>query len=136
MTNDLKHTGTRTTGRAITVAAATAGALLIWAVNDPWAGVDLAVHQGTGIRRIGPTAVAVAALLAGLAAWTLLGLLERTVRHPARTFRIIALTVLLLSLAGPLGGGVDTTSRMVLLSMHTTVAAALILGLPGRSHCR
>ena len=44
--------------------------------------------------------------------------------------------VLALSLAGPLGSGVDTTSRMVLLSMHTTVAAALILGLPGRRTCR
>jgi len=129
-------TARRRTGRAITVAAGAVGALLLWAVNDPWAGVDLAVRQGTGIRHIGPVAVVLTALIAGLAAWGLLALLERTTRHPARTFRIIAVAVLVLSLAGPLGSGVDTTSRFVLLGMHTTVGAALILGLPGRRTCR
>jgi hypothetical protein len=147
MTNDMRHiettktTGTRgtaarRTGRAITVGAGAAGALLLWAVNDPWAGVDLAVRQGDTIRHIGPAAVVLTALVAGLAGWGLLAVLERTVRRPARTFRIIALIVLALSLAGPLGSGVDTSSRLALLGMHTTVGAALILGLPGRRACR
>ncbi|WP_229075824.1 DUF6069 family protein [Actinoplanes sp. DH11] len=125
----------RSTGRAVTIAAGAAGALLVWAVNSPVAGHDLAVGQGGTARDVGPVAVVVTALLAGLAAWCLLALLERTTRHPARTFRIVALLVLAVSLAGPLSAGVDTTSRLALLGMHTTVGAALILGLPARRAC-
>ena len=147
MTNDMQRTDTtktadpsrttaRRTGRAITIAAGAAGALLLWAVNDPWAGIDLAVRRGADTQHIGPAAVAVTALIAGLAAWGLLALLERAVRRPARTFRIIALIVLVLSVAGPLGSGVGIGSRLVLLGMHLTVGAALIIGLPGRRDCR
>jgi hypothetical protein len=123
------------TGRLITAAAATAGALLLWAVNDPWGGTDLTVRQGDTVRHIGPVAVVVTALLAGLAAWGLLALLERTVRHPVRTYRIIASIVLVLSLAGPLGSAVGTGSRLVLIGMHVTVGLALIIGLPGLRRC-
>jgi Family of unknown function (DUF6069) len=141
MTNDMQRTDTtrttaRRTGRAITVAAGTVGALLLWVVNDPWAGIDLAVRQNDATRHIGPLAVVMTALIAGLAAWGLLALLERSVGHPTRTFRIITLIVLVLSLAGPLGSGVGTSSRLVLLGMHLTVGAALIIGLPGRRDCR
>jgi hypothetical protein len=146
MANDMQQAGpTRTTAsttvkcrarRAVTVSAGTAGALLLWVVNDPWAGLDLAVRQSDTIQHIGPGAVAVTALLAGLAAWALLALLERTTRRPVRTYRIIACIVLVLSLAGPLGSGADTNSRLVLLGMHLTVGAALIIGLPGRRNCR
>jgi Family of unknown function (DUF6069) len=138
MTNDMQHptrTTARRTGRAITVAAGTAGALLLWIVNDPWGGIDLAVRRGDATQHLGPAAVVVTALIAGLAAWGLLALLERTVRHPAHTFRIIALIVLVLSLSGPLGSGVGVSSRLVLLGMHLTVGTALIIGLPGRRRC-
>lgn len=135
MTNDIPFTAVRRTGRAITVTVAAAGALLLWTVDGPWAGLDLAVRQGATTQHIGPAAVALTALVAALAAWGLLALLERTVRRPVRTYRIIASIVLLLSLAGPLGG-VDTSSRLVLLAMHLTVGAALIIGLPGRRNSR
>jgi hypothetical protein len=140
MTNDIGYavttTTARRTGRAITVAAAVAGALLLWTVDGEWAGLDLAVRQGDTVQHIGPAAVALTALVAGLAAWGLLALLERTVRHPVRTYRIIASIVLLLSLAGPLGSGAGTSSRLVLLALHVTVGAALIIGLPGRRNHR
>jgi len=146
MTTDMKRTDTpttttntittrRRTGRALTIAAGAAGALLLWVVDDPWAGIHLVVRQGDATRHIGPAAVVVTALVAGLAAWGLLALLERTVARPARTFRIIALVVLVLSLAGPLGSGADTSTRLALLGMHLTVGAALIIGLPCRRPC-
>ncbi|WP_433788837.1 DUF6069 family protein [Actinoplanes sp. CA-252034] len=122
-----------TNGRAITVAAGATGALLLWSVHN-WAGTELAVRQGGTIQTVGPIAVVTAALVAGAAAWALLALLERTARRPARTFRIIATAVLLLSLAGPLAG-IGLGSRLALLGLHLTVGAALILGLPGR-RCR
>ncbi|WIM93346.1 DUF6069 family protein [Actinoplanes oblitus] len=135
MTSNTQQTATnRRTGRLITVAAGTAGALLLWAVNDPWAGHDLLVRQGGTVQHVGPVAVAVTALFAGLAAWALLAVLERTVRHPTRTYRIITSILLVLSLAGPLAGiGIGT--RLALTAMHLTVGLALILGLPGRRHC-
>ena len=141
MTNDLQQsaatsTCTPRTGRASTVAAAAAGALLLSAVNDLWDGRDLAVRQGDTIQTVGPVAVVLTALIAGLAAWGLLAQLERTARRPVRTYRIIAGIVLLLSLAGPLGSGVGVTSRLVLLGMHLTVGTILIKGLPGRRACR
>jgi hypothetical protein len=125
------RTTARRTGRAITVAAGAAGALLLWVVNDPWAGVDLTVRQVDATQHIGPAAVMGTALIAGLAAWGLLALLERTARRPARTFRIIASIVLVLSLAGPLGSGIGVSSRLVLLGMHLAVGLVLIIGLPG-----
>jgi hypothetical protein len=45
--------------------------------------------------------------------------------RPVRIYRIIASIVLIFSLAGPVGSGVDTSSRLVLLGMHLTVGAAL-----------
>lgn len=140
MTNDIKHiyltrNAARRTGRAITVAAGAAGALLLWVVSGPWGGIELAVRQGDGARHIGPAVVVVTALIAGLAGWGVLALLERTIGRPVRIYRIIASIVLIFSLAGPVGSGVDTSSRLVLLGMHLTVGAALIIGLPGwRNH--
>ena len=149
MTNDMRTTATpgttgrdrcapgghRRTGRAITVLAGAAGCLLLWATGHLWGGADLAVRRGDTVDHVGPVAVVTTALLAGVAAWILLALLERTVRRPARTFRIVALVVLLLSLGGPLGGGADLAGRLGLLGMHLTVGAALIIGLPGRRQC-
>jgi hypothetical protein len=109
-----------------------ASALILWAVNDPWGGIDLAVRQGGTVQQVGPVAVAVTALLAGLAAWALLAVLEKTVRRPARTYRIIASVVLALSLLGPLGAGIGISCKLVLLAMHLTVGAILVIGLPGR----
>lgn len=114
----------RRTRRAITVAAGTAGALLLCVVNGFWPGLDLTVRQNDATQHIGPAAVVGGALIAGLAAWGLLALLERTVRHPARTFRIVASIVLVLSLVGPLGSGIGSSSRLVLLGMHLTVGLA------------
>ncbi|WP_203829239.1 DUF6069 family protein [Actinoplanes palleronii] len=135
MTTEMRTRKNSTIGRAVTVAAGTAGALLLWVVDDPWAGHDLTVRQGGTVQHVGPVAVAVTALVAGLAAWGLLAVLERGTRRPARTYRIIATIVLLISLAGPLGSGVDLGSKLGLLGLHLTVGLALIIGLPARRGC-
>ncbi|AEV84079.1 hypothetical protein ACWT_3056 [Actinoplanes sp. SE50] len=132
---DCPRPARRRAGRAITVAAGAAGALLLWTVTDPWGGTDLTVRSSGGTTHIGPAAVVITALLAGLAAWALLTVLERRTRHATRTYRIIAFVVLLLSLAGPLGSAVGATGTLTLIGMHTTVGLALILGLPGRRGC-
>jgi hypothetical protein len=36
----------------------------------------------------------------------------------------------------PVGSGIDTSRRLVLLGMRLTVGAALIIGLPGRRNYR
>ncbi|WP_433832507.1 DUF6069 family protein [Actinoplanes sp. CA-015351] len=123
--------GNRTAGRMITVAAGAAGSLLLWAVNG-----TITIHQGESDQRVGPVAVVATALVAGLAAWGLLALLEKKPGRPARTFRIIASIVLLISLAGPIGSGADLHSVLALVGMHLTVGLALVIGLPGRQYCR
>jgi hypothetical protein len=122
--------GRRTsTRRAVAVAGAAAAALAVWAMTQSIGGTRLAVHSGGSVREIGPAAVVLTALLAGLAAWGLLALFERAVRRPYRAWRLVAVAVFVVSLAGPLGG-VAIGARLTLAAMHLVVAAALILGLP------
>ncbi|MEU8272436.1 DUF6069 family protein [Sphaerisporangium sp. NPDC049002] len=123
--------GRTATRRALTVAGGTVAALAVWAVAGPVAGAGLTVQVGGAVQPVGPGAVAVASLVAGLAAWALLASLERIVRRPGRLWTIIAVVVLVLSLLGPLGA-VGAGSMVALACMHLVVAAVLIPGL-GRS---
>ncbi|MEV7969407.1 DUF6069 family protein [Sphaerisporangium sp. NPDC088356] len=121
--------------RALTVAGAAVAALAAWALAGPVAGVGLDVQVGGAVQHVEPVAVVVAALLAGLAAWALLALLERTTRRPGLVWTVIAFAVLVLSLLGPLGA-VDTASVVSLAGMHLVVAAVLIPGLGGSARDR
>ncbi|MFI0453899.1 DUF6069 family protein [Actinomadura sp. 6N118] len=118
--------------RALVVAGATAAALALWTLAGPLRGSDLAVRSGGIDRTVGPGAVAAAALLAGLASWALLALLERLVRRPGRAWTITATVFLALSLAGPLSSTADATTKIALAGLHLVVGATLIPGL-GRS---
>ena len=114
----------------VTVAAAIVGALLVWALAVPLAGVDLIVGSGATRRPVGAGAVAVVALIAALAATGLAALLARTVPHPRRTWLIVATAVLLLSLTGPLGAA-TAGAGIVLVALHLVVGATLMLGIGG-----
>lgn len=114
--------------RALVVVGATAADLVLWALAHPVAGIGLRVHLGGSVQSVGLGSVAAAALAAGLAAWALLALLERILQGPRRAWTIIAVTVLVVSLAGPLGA-TTTASMMALALMHLTLAAVLISGL-------
>jgi Family of unknown function (DUF6069) len=113
--------------RALTVATATAAALITWALADPIAGQHLKVHLNGSAQPISAAAVIATGLLAGLAAWALLALLERTRKQHLWTR--VTLIVLAVSLTGPLANGIGTPSKLTLTSLHLIVAAILILPL-------
>jgi hypothetical protein len=118
---------TRTAARRATaVVLAVLAPLAIWAVAVPVAGLDLtATPIGGTATPVGALAVVAGALCAGLSGWALLAVLERRAARPRRTWTMIALMVLALSLATPLMGATGA-SLLVLLSMHLAVGAVLI----------
>jgi hypothetical protein len=117
--------------RGYVVLAATGAGLLGWAVAGPAAGVHLTVRIGSAAadQHVGPAAVVVASVLAGLAGWALLALLERHAPKARTIWTGIAVAVLAASvLAGPLGG-VTTSAKVALAGLHLLVGAVLIVGL-------
>lgn len=125
MTTTTAHRPTIIT-RGFSVLGATAAALAVWIAAVPLAGTDLTVDQNGTVQEVGAAAVIISSLLIGLAAWALLAALERFTRTPRRTWTIIAVTALALSLIGPLAQTTTTATALVLTVMHLTVAAVLI----------
>lgn len=107
-----------------TVVAATTA----WVILREVGGVDLTVAPGP----VGLPAVVGATLVVGLAAWGLLTLLERRTRSGHRIWRIVAVTSLVLSLAGPIAMATTPAAAGGLITLHVVVGAALIRGLPTR----
>ena len=113
--------------RALAVAAASLGALVVWVVAVPVSGVDLLVRpRGGAATAVGAGAVVGVSLLAGLLGWALLAMLERRIARARTVWTWSALVVLLLSLAGPLTAGTTPLAKAVLALMHLTIAAVLI----------
>jgi len=77
-------------------------------------------------QTIGFAQVIVVTLLAGLVAWGLLVLLERTTPRATAIWTTIAVIVFVLSLLGPVGSGVNASSKVVLALMHVGGAATII----------
>jgi hypothetical protein len=118
--------------RILAVLAGAVAALVVWLVAAQLAGVHLDVRTGSDHheQRVGAGAVLGASVVAGLAAWGSLAALERWVPARAnRTWPVLALTVLLLSLAGPFGLGVTTGAKVVLLCLHLVTGLVLVAGL-------
>ena len=120
----------RHTARPVAVALGVLAALAVWGISELVFGVDVRQPAfGTGIPQdltAGP--VVVASLIAGLAAWLALALLERLTRHARAAWVALATLVLAVSLGAPLSGrGIDGGSRLVLTLLHVTVGALLIV---------
>jgi hypothetical protein len=115
-------------GLAIVVAAAVA-ALAVWLLAGALTGSEPAAQLGGAAVPVGLPAVAAAALVAGLVAWAVLAVLERTVAHARRVWSVTMCVGLVLSLAGPLGG-VDGASILTLAALHLVTGAVLIPLLP------
>ena len=109
-------------------AAAVAGEAVFFALYNG-AGIDLAVRTGNGVDHVGPIAVAVMSVVAALAGWGLLALLERAAARGRLSWTIVAAAVFVVSLLGS-AGGVGTSAKLGLAALHLTVAAVLIVGLP------
>ena len=115
-------------GGAVTAAAA------VWAVAVPLLGLHLIVRFGTGSpQSIGLDLVVGASLIASLAGWGLLAMLERRTPHARLIWTIAALAVLIVSLSLPLSAGTTASTRAALAAMHVAVAAVLIPALRIRS---
>jgi hypothetical protein len=85
-----------------------------------------AATVGDEDQAIGFTWVIAVTLVAGLAAWGLLALLERVTGNAKTIWTAIAVVVLVLSLLGPIGSGVGTSSKIALALMHAGAAATII----------
>jgi hypothetical protein len=116
--------------RVVTVVAAPLSGLLVWVFAVPLAAVELTVRSGSSDQQVGPSDVATASIIAGLAAAGLAALLARTVSRPRRAWLITCVAALLVSLVGPLGAE-TAAAGAALVAMHLAVGATLILGIGG-----
>jgi hypothetical protein len=121
---------TRRRARFLTVAGATGAALALWAVVEVVFGLDLrgpAFAANTEPSHVGPAQVLVVSLLASLAGWGLLAVLERFTSRARGSWALVAAVVLIGSLGGPLSGtGATTGERAALVGLHLVVGAVLI----------
>ena len=120
----------RPTGRPLAVALGVLAALAVWGLSELVFGIDVRRPAfGTGVPQdltAGP--IVVASMVAGLAAWPALAVLERLTRHARAAWVTLATLVLVASLGAPLSGrGIDEQSRLVLTLLHLTVGALLIV---------
>lgn len=120
--------------RGTTVLAAVAAPVALWCIAGPLAGIEMTADVAGVATPVGPVAVIVAALVAGLAGWGLLAVLERTTRRARAAWTWTAVAVLVLSLAGPLSSSASGPAGTgVLAAMHLACGAVLIGLLPRRS---
>jgi hypothetical protein len=116
------------TRRLAAVITAAAAAVAVWAVAGPLAGIRLQARVGAHAQaqQIGLASVITFSLLAGLAAWALLAVLEHRARHPRRVWTVTAASVLAVSLAGPLTAGRGAAAIAALACMHLAAGGVLI----------
>jgi hypothetical protein len=120
----------RPTARPLAVMLAVLAALAVWGGSELVFGIDVQQPAfGTGPPQdltAGP--IVIASVVAGLAAWLALAVLERLTRHARAAWVTLATVVLVASLGAPLSGrGIDEQSRLVLTLLHLTVGALLIV---------
>jgi len=121
--------------RALAVLFAVLAPVVIWVIAVPLAGVKLSVSQGTGkpSLEVGLVSVVVVALVAALAGWGLLALLEKFSSRGTTIWTVVAVAVLVLSLGGPLTANTSGSAKAVLALFHLSVGAVLITLLSRRN---
>jgi hypothetical protein len=120
----------RHTARPLAVVLGVLAALAVWGLSELVFGIDVRQPaSGTGVPQdLTAAPVVIASVVAGLAAWLALAVLERLTRHARTAWVTLATLVLVASLGAPLAGrGIDEQSRLVLTLLHLTVGALLIV---------
>lgn len=117
----VRRTGIR---RAAVVFGAAVSALALWA----GAGGDATVRSGGSDHPVGAVAVLLTSVLAGLAGWALLAVLERMTSRGLLVWTVVAVLVFLLSLVSAAAAGVGAASVGTLLGLHCVVFAVLVAG--------
>jgi hypothetical protein len=120
----------RHAARPVIVALGVLTALAVWTVSELLFGVDVRQPAfGTGVPQdLTAGQIVVASVVAGLAAWLALALLERLTRHGRVAWVALATLALGASLGAPLSGrGIDGGSRLVLALLHLTVGTLLVV---------
>lgn len=125
--------------RALTVAGATAAAMVVWLVAWTAGTRPTVTMGGQAPMAIGLPMVVATALTASLAAWIAVSALERLTRHARQLWPTVTLITLAASFLPIASGQADGATRVSLTMMHIAVAAVLIPGLlpaphgPGRN---
>jgi hypothetical protein len=112
----------RRLSRALTTVAATGATYTVWTVAHQVAGIDLLLKDGSTVT---PAAVVATTVMIGLAAWSLLAVLEHFTRHARTIWSWTAGAFLLISLAGPFTA-TSPAAITALMTMHLAAAAVLI----------
>jgi hypothetical protein len=132
MTTHLEEHSSRTLARPFVLAEATAAALVIWSIG--WClSVPFTVRSNGSDHTVGAASVAIVTVFAGLAAWALLAVLERYTARSRAIWTGVATGALAISLVGPAGSAVGTSTTITLVLTHLVVGAVLIVGLRGQS---
>jgi hypothetical protein len=112
--------------RAMAIVVAIVTNLVILIIGRLLSGTYPTANVGGSEQIIGFAQVIIVTTLVGLLAWGLLGVLERATTRAKTIWTVIAMIFLVLSLLGPLGGGADTMSKVVLACIHIGAAAPII----------
>jgi hypothetical protein len=117
----------RLRNRASAAFGAVVAALAVWVLADPVLGYDLGVEQsGRSTMTVSAPIVLVAALVASLAGWAALAILERFTHRAGRFWAVGAIVVLVASIGMPLAASTTTSTALILSLMHVAVGAILI----------
>jgi hypothetical protein len=112
--------------REMAIVAAIVVNVIILVVGRLVTGEFPVATTGADDRTVGFGQVILMTGVSGLIAWGLLAVLERTTSRAKTIWTVIAVIAFLLSIVGPLDGGVDAASKVVLALMHVGAAATII----------
>lgn len=113
--------------RIFAVHNAVLAAVLVWVVEVHVLGIHLGIRFGTGTATtLSIGQIIGVSLMVSLAGWALLSFMERRVSRAATLWTLIAVGVVLASLALPLTATTSTTAMIGLIVMHLLVGAGSI----------
>jgi peptidoglycan/LPS O-acetylase OafA/YrhL len=124
----MSHTAT---GRVVAIAVAATATGLAWLFGR-FAHVDYIADTPMGTRQITLPLIVVATVVAGIAGWGLIALLERYTRSSGRIWIALTIVVLVLSILPVFRTTANPATQYTLAALHCVAAAVLIPALPQR----